>query len=317
MVRAAESQTSRAVLMIRPAHFGSNPETAASNVFQQRGALPQAQELALREFDLMVTALRRAGVSVELFADTPSPVRPDAVFPNNWVSFHTDGTVVLYPMQAQNRRWERRSDLLEALCRERGYRITRVEDLSAAELDGRFLEGTGSLVLDRVHRIAYACLSARTDEKLLRVWGQRLGYEVFPFHAVDTGGRPVYHTNIMLCIGRRFAVLCAEAVPENGERQRLLQSLESNGREVIVIDRAQMSRFAGNLLELATADGGALIVLSARALRALTPAQRAALESHGHLLACPVNTIETCSGGSVRCMLAEIFLPREDQRPSS
>ena len=312
MPEIAESQLAPAVLMIRPANFGPNAETAASNAFQQ--PVPTEadwQAAALREFDSLAAALERAGVHVEVFADTLEPVTPDAVFPNNWVSFHADGSVYLYPLQAQNRRWERRSDILEALRASRGYRISRIEDLSAAELDGRYLEGTGSLVLDRRARVAYACLSSRTDAGLLRRWAEGRGYEAVSFHARDSAGRLIYHTNVMLCIGDRFAVVCLESIADAAERERVRRRLEESRHELVSISLQQMQDFAGNMLQLATRGGGSVLVMSARAARALAPAQWARLSKHTTILASAVDTIEDCGGGSVRCMLAEIFLPRK------
>jgi hypothetical protein len=305
-----ESQLASAVLMVRPANFGSNAETATSNTFQRPAlADAEAQSLALLEFDTLAAALEGAGVRVELFEDTPQPVTPDAVFPNNWVSFHADGTVYLYPLQAQNRRWERRTDIIQALRGQRGYKIERVEDLSAAELEGRYLEGTGSLVLDRPQRVAYACLSPRTDAGMLQRWAERSGYRTEAFHARDAAGRAIYHTNVMLCVGDRFAVACLDSIGERSERERVRRRLEDGGHEVVAIDQDQLQAFAGNMLQLATKSGGSVLAMSARAERALTPEQRAALCRYTCIVASPVDTIEDCAGGSVRCMLAEIFLP--------
>lgn len=296
--------------MIRPANFSANPETAASNAFQK--AIPpdaEIQRRALQEFDRLAAALKGAGVQVEIFEDRAEPVTPDAVFPNNWVSFHADGTVYLYPLQAQNRRWERRQDLIQALRGKRGYRVEKVEDLSAAELDGRYLEGTGSLVLDRPHRTAYACLSSRTDADTLRRWAAHSGYQTVVFHARDAQGRAVYHTNVMLCVGDRFAVACLDSVNDEIERRQLREKLEESGHEVVAINLAQMQAFAGNMLQLATKRGGSVLAMSARAERALTAAQRASLAKYAIILPAAVDTIEDCGGGSVRCMLAEMFLP--------
>ncbi|MGB9429002.1 MAG: arginine deiminase-related protein [Gammaproteobacteria bacterium] len=311
MPTTAESQIADAVLMIRPARFGVNAETAVSNAFQRTEIeIEDPQSLAVREFDVLVATLRKLGVAVEVFEDTPEPWTPDAVFPGNWISFHADGCVYLYPMQAQNRRWERRLDIIEALHKQRGYQVGRIEDLSGAELEGRFLEGTGSLVLDRVHRLAYACLSPRTDIKLLREWAEKTEYEVASFHAVDGSGKPVYHTDVMLSLGDRFAVLCLASVPEVSERRRIQKRLEDTGHEIIPITAQQMNEFAGNVLQLGTRHGGSVLAMSMRAERSLTPTQRHAINKYTRIAASPVNTIETCAGGSVRCMLAEIFLPR-------
>ena len=314
MEAVVERQVTDAVLMIRPARFGSNPETAASNTFQKvLSGVGNVQQLAQLEFDLLVAMLRKVGVTVEVFEDTPEPWTPDAVFPNNWVSFHADGCVYLYPMQAQSRRWERRPDIIDALHKQRGYRVGKVEDLSGAELEGRYLEGTGSLVLDRARHVAYACLSPRTDAKLLKEWGRKLDYEVIAFHAMDGYGKPIYHTNIMMCIGSRFAVICPDGIPNAEERHRIVQRLENTGHEIIPITGKQMEAFAGNLLELATGRGGSVLAMSARAERSLTPAQKSAISNYTRIVSSPVNTIEACSGGGVRCMLAEIFLPRANE----
>ena len=310
MAAVPEKQSASAVLMIRPANFGANPETAGSNAFQQSVESGiEVQAKALAEFDALVDALRKAGVVVEVFEDRAEPVTPDAVFPNNWVSFHADGSAWLYPMLALNRRWERRSDILEALKAERGYVLGDVHDLSYSELDGRFLEGTGSLVLDRVNRVAYACLSPRTDARLLQDWGARTGYEVLHFRARDTRGQPIYHTNVMLCIGTGFALGCFDCI-DAADRARVTQRLIDTGHEVVAISPYQMEAFAGNMLELAGRYGGMVVAMSSRAERALNPAQRAALEKHANIVSSPIDTIETCAGGSVRCMLAEIHLPR-------
>jgi hypothetical protein len=268
------------------------------------------QSRALAEFDALAEALRAAGVVVEMFEDRPEPVTPDAVFPNNWVSFHADGSAWLYPMLALNRRWERRQDILDALKSERGYGLKDVHDLSYSELDGRYLEGTGSLVLDRVNRIAYAGLSPRTDGRLLQDWAGRAGYEVVSFHPRDTKGRPIYHTNVMLCIGAGFALGCFDCIADAAERERVTQRLAATGHAVIPISPYQMESFAGNMLELAGRYGETVLAMSARAERALNPAQRAALEKHARIVSSPIDTIEDCAGGSVRCMLAEIHLPR-------
>ncbi|HET7175187.1 MAG TPA: arginine deiminase-related protein [Gammaproteobacteria bacterium] len=306
-----ENQAAPAVLMIRPANFGANAETAASNAFQKSEAAgPEVQVRAAAEFDALVAALLAAGVQVEVFEDRHEPVTPDAVFPNNWVSFHADGSAWLYPLLAQNRRWERRGDILEALKTQRGYKLAEVRDLSHAELDGRYLEGTGSLVLDRVNRIAYAGLSPRTDRRMLEEWAARAGYEAQAFHARDTKGRPIYHTNVMLCIGAKFAVACLDSVADAAQRERVRQRLADTGHEVIAISPYQMESFAGNMLELTGRGGRSVIAMSSRAERTLNPGQRAALEKHARIVAVPIDTIEDCSGGSVRCMLAEIHLPK-------
>lgn len=304
------------MLMVRPARFGFNPQTAASNAFQtapsprQRpGGATDLEASALREFDDLADQLQRAGVEVVIGRDTPEPPKPDAVFPNNWVSFHHDGTVVLYPMLAPNRRLERREELLHQVAREGRFRVVRTVDLTHRETQGEFLEGTGSMVLDRTHRIAYACLSPRTDLDVLGEFAQRLDYELVTFGALDADARPIYHTNVVMAIGSEFAVLCADVVTDHGARAAITEKLSATGHRVIEISTAQMARFAGNVLELAP-PSGKVIALSTNAWGSLDPQQRRGLESEGTVVAADIPVIERLGGGGVRCMLAEIHLPR-------
>lgn len=309
MAAKSEPQSARSVLMVRPAAFGSNPDTRASNAFQRDQpplAAEELQRLVLREFDAVVHALDGAGVHVLALDDDPRPPRPDAVFPNNWVSFHADGTVVLYPMLAPSRRLERRVEILEQVSKH--FRITRTVDLAEHERQGAFLEGTGSLVLDRTHRLAFACLSPRTHLDALGDFAQQLDYEIASFDAVDAGGTPIYHTNVLMCIGERFAALCVEAIVAAPRQAAIVRILEETGHEIIALSHAQMNAFAGNMLEL-QGRAGKVIAMSASALAALTPGQRNRLEQHGQIVASAIPTIEHCGGGSVRCMLAEIHLP--------
>jgi hypothetical protein len=305
------SQAATAVLMVRPASFGWNPETADSNRFQ--ATAPGNGEpgvAAVAEFDAVAAALAEAGVSVHAFADRDEPACPDAVFPNNWVSLHADGTVVLYPMLAPSRRRERRLDLLFELERCGGYRVERLLDLTHHELRGHFLEGTGSVVFDHVNRTAYACRSPRTHVEVLEDLCAELGYEPVAFDAVDSTGVPVYHTNVMLSIGTGHALVCAAAVPVQ-QREALLERLSAGGRRVLAIDQGQMAAFAGNVLELRGAGGTRVLAGSSRALDSLAPPQHDALAGCvDTLVAVPVPIIEALGGGSVRCMLAEIFLPQ-------
>jgi hypothetical protein len=303
------------VLLVRPVAFHGNPETTESNAFQRPPSIadPAAEQAAAAlEFEGFVDGLREAGVETIVVADTAEPPTPDSIFPNNWVSFHADGTVVLYPMMSPCRRRERRLDILEHLSRDHGFRIDRVIDLSRHEADGRFLESTGSMVLDRVHRVAYACLSPRTDVEVLAEAAQVLGYDPVAFVAADAEGVPIYHTNVMMSIGTDFAVLCEDAIRDTAQRAAVRRRLQETGHELIPIRLDQMARFAGNMLEVSAAGGERLLVLSARALEALDPEQRAALEARCRLVAAPIATIEEGGGGSVRCMLAEIHLPRRD-----
>ena len=295
--------------MVRPAHFGANPETADSNRFQQANARPGDVQAALREFDGLVESLRTAGVEVLVADDTSEPAKPDACFPNNWVSFHADGSVVLYPMMAPSRRAERREAPVEQL-RRAGFQVARTIDLSPLEVRGEYLEGTGSLVLDRSHRIAYACRSPRTTAAALADFAAALGYRVVAFDALGPDGRPAYHTNVLMAVGERFAILCTAAIPDAARRAAVLRTLEETGHEVIEIDVAEMNRFAGNLLALRARDGAALIAGSDAAWGALAPDRRRRLERHGAIVSAPIPTIERLGGGSVRCMIAEVFLPR-------
>ncbi len=295
--------------MIRPARFGANPETAASNRFQQSGMTAGDAEAALREFDGFVERLRDAGVEVHVAADTPDPPKPDACFPNNWVSFHADGSVVLYPMMAPSRRAERRDEPIEQL-RRAGFHIARTVDLSPFEARGEFLEGTGSLVLDRCQRTAYACRSPRTTPAALAAFAAELGYRIVAFDALGPDGMPAYHTNVLMALGERFAVVCVAAIPDSRERESVLRELETTGHEPMEIGVAEMNGFAGNMLALRSAGGGALIALSDAAWQALKPETRHRLERHGSIVTAPIPTIERLGGGSVRCMIAEVFLPR-------
>jgi len=307
-----ESQLASTVLMIRPVRFQSNPLTAASNRFQGRNpdSPEQQQRDAAREFDGLVDVLRGAGIEVIVFDDTEEPHTPDAIFPNNWVSFHADGTVVLYPMEAPNRRTERRPDIVEALADEFGFQVREVVDLSGHESSGHFLEGTGSLVLDRVNRVAYACLSSRTHLEALGDFAQRLDYEVLAFDAVDRNGAPIYHTNVLMNVGEKLAVICGEAIERDDQREAVLESLRKTGHDVVALSHAQMDAFAGNMLELRSADGERIIAMSAQARDSLDSAQVDAIEKHARIVSAPIGNIESSAGGSVRCMLAEIHLPR-------
>jgi hypothetical protein len=307
-----EPQSARAVLMVRPASFGFNPQTAGSNSFQQRPQTPadmEAQGLALREFDGLAKALQSAGVEVLIAPDTSQPAKPDAIFPNNWVSFHFDGTVTLYPMLAPNRRSERREDILEQVVREGRFHVARTVDLSHREEEGKFLEGTGSLVLDRAHRVAYASLSPRTDLDVLGEFAQLLDYELVTFEGRDGAGQPVYHTNVIMAIGTRFAVVCGEAIAHPRHREAVFNMLQAAGHDVVDISMSQMQAFAANLLELEAA-GGRVIALSTTGWRSLESAQRRILEAHAAPVPVDIPTVERIGGGGVRCMLAELHLPK-------
>jgi hypothetical protein len=304
------AQCADAVLMVRPRHFGFNAETAVTNRFQEPGGSDHTAAQARDEFDAFAAALAAEGVTVCVAEDTQEPPKPDAVFPNNWVSFHRDGTVVLYPMQAPNRRIERRADIIEAVVRQTGFRVSRTLDLTHHEKSGRFLEGTGSLVLDHVERVAYACRSPRTHEDVAREWAGELGYQLEMFSATDVRGTPIYHTNVVMNVGTRMAVAAIDNI-DAADRGRIVNRLGA-AREVLPIDDAEMTAFAGNMLELGTWDeylgDMRILVMSVTAQRALAARKYARLyASVDAVLAIPIPVIERHGGGSVRCMLAEVF----------
>ncbi len=278
MTADSEPKLASAVLMIRPVRFESNPLTAASNRFQSRTDFSaEEQQLAAQaEFDGLVDTLRDNGIVVIVADDTAEPHTPDSIFPNNWVSFHADGRVVLYPMEAENRRTERRLDIVEKLDLKLGYTVREVVDLSHHERAGHYLEGTGSMVLDRVNRVAYACLSSRTHLDALGDFAQRMGYDVVAFDAVDRDGVAIYHTNVLMNVGEQLAVICDEAIVRDDQRSAVLQRLRDTGHEIISLTYDQLESFAGNMLELRNKDGERLVAMSRQALDSLTSSQRSA-----------------------------------------
>ncbi|NOR35559.1 MAG: amidinotransferase [Woeseiaceae bacterium] len=312
-----ETQLASTVLMIRPVRFESNPMTAESNRFQGKteGSTEEQHEAALKEFDSLVVALRDKGITVIVVDDTVEPHTPDSIFPNNWVSFHGDGRVVLYPMEAENRRTERRMDVISELNDEHGYAVSEIVDLSPHELHGHYLEGTGSMVLDRVNHVAYACLSSRTQLDPLGDFAQRMEYEVVAFEAVDREGVPIYHTNVLMNIGEALAVICDEAIARDDQREAVLQRMRESGRDVILLSYDQLDAFAGNMLELRGEDGHRVVAMSQQAFDSLNDEQRAALDENGDIVSVPIDNIEASAGGSVRCMLAEIHLPKDASDP--
>ena len=298
--------------MVRPVRFAFNEETAANNAFQQRSETEEAAQAtareAIEEFDAFVRLLCENGITVEVVQDTPEPFTPDSIFPNNCFSVHGD-TLVLYPMFAPNRRLERKK-LINFRFTDFRFSISnhsKLKDLTSYEESGRFLEGTGSLVLDREHRVAYACLSPRTDEEVLKEWASAMGYSYLTFHSQDGQGMPVYHTNVMMHVGSRQAVVCLESIPNPSEREALKAMLEQYGKEVVPITLAQMNQFAGNMLELHNDRGEQLLVMSQTARRSLTTTQIATLSKHTRILSPDIHAIEAAGGGSARCMMAEIF----------
>lgn len=306
-----QNQTTAHILMIRPVRFGFNEQTATSNAFQNQafGKETQAssQEIALKEFDEMVAQLRKAGVDIIVIEDTPNPHTPDSIFPNNWISFHNDGTVILYPMQAENRRLERREDIVNGL-QEKFY-VNKIIDLSSFEQEEKFLEGTGSMVLDRKNKIAYACISPRTHQEVLAEFALQTNYQIVAFEAVDENGKQIYHTNVLMCVGDMFSVVCLEAVPDLDERLQLRNSLESNGKRIVEITLAQMNQFAGNMLEVRSEKGDKMLVMSNAAYYSLTSSQIKILEDYCTIHHFDLSMIEGNGGGSARCMMAEVHLP--------
>jgi hypothetical protein len=296
--------------MIRPVRFAFNEQTAGSNAFQDPEAARNAvevQEKALHEFDAMVNGLRNLGVDVTVIEDTPEPHTPDAIFPNNWVSFHANGTVCLYPMFAPNRRLERREDIISHL--QKKFTVNQTLDFTSYETARQFLEGTGSLVLDRMNRIAYACLSPRTSPEILVEFARKMDYQVVSFTSTDENGKKIYHTNVVMCVGDRFAVICAESIIDDTERAHVLQTLKQTGKDVIEISMEQLKRFAGNMLQVQNKSGENILVMSTQAYRSLLPQQLKTLEKYNQMFYTDLYTIESNGGGSARCMMAEVHLP--------
>jgi hypothetical protein len=296
--------------MIRPAAFSFNEETAANNFFQDKssatGDAAALQQQVLQEFDMMVQTLVSYNIEVLMIEDTPEPPKPDAIFPNNWLCTFPSGLLAVFPMYAPSRRLEKREDILQWLSE--NFHVSGVQDWTEYEAEGRFLEGTGSMVIDHDNRIIYACLSERTDPSVLEKFATAQGYHAITFRAVDREGRPVYHTNVMMCLGDRFAVVCEEAIADETERIAVTQLLESTAHNIITITLDQMHAFAGNMLLVQNPEGDRFIVLSQTAWDSLDQEQRSQLQLFATPLPIAVPTIEKVEGGSVRCMMAEIFL---------
>jgi hypothetical protein len=311
-------QTTNSILMIRPVAFRMNEQTAVNNYYQKvlDGLSPQTVNTkAQEEFDTFVNKLRIVGIDVTVVDDTLSPDTPDSIFPNNWISFHENGDVVLYPMFAQNRRLERREDILDIL-EDKGFQISEegIMDYTSAEEDGFYLEGTGSIVLDRENGKAYCALSPRADEELFIEFCEDFEFSPVIFEAFQTVNKDrklIYHTNVMMCIGDTFAVICADCIDDKKERKMVLDSLKADEKEIILITEDQMNNFAGNMLELQGTDERRYLIMSASAHKSLTKKQVAQLEEHITILSSSLDTIEACGGGSARCMMAEIFLPKQ------
>jgi len=304
-LKLTTEQTTSHILMVRPVNFGFNAQTAESNAFQKNGEQAEVQQKALQEFDAFVEILRQNGIEVTVMEDTPELHTPDSIFPNNWVSFQEDGTVFLYPMQAENRRLERKvfRSIKEA------FEVKHIFDLSYFEQQNQFLEGTGSMVLDRENKWAYACLSPRTNAEVLAEFCRLSSYKAVTFHAADQAGKAIYHTNVLMAIGDRFAVICLDSIPDEAEKVSVKEALQLAGKETVAISLEQMNAFAGNMLQLKNQSGESLLVLSETAFLSLNEAQIKTLEKYGKLVYNSLNTIETNGGGSARCMMAEVFLP--------
>ncbi len=304
-------QSTKNILLIRPASFAYNAETAVSNAFQVNldEGIEEIKKRKLAEFDAFLKTLTAKGVNVLVLNDTAIPEKPDAIFPNNWVSFHADGTLILYPMCATNRRHERREDLIAQVKME--FEIKKIIDLSHYESENKFLEGTGSIIFDHVNKLAYACLSPRTDKDILIEVCSYLDYRPVYFYAHDKSGKEIYHTNVMMCIAENFSVICLDSISSPAEKEKIITILEETGHEIINISFDQMSNFAGNMLELTTAANKRLLAMSQSAFTSLTSIQRATIEKYCEPVPLPIKTIETIGGGSARCMIAEIFLPQK------
>ncbi len=308
-------QTTNSILMIRPVAFRMNEQTAVNNYYQKvlDGLSPESVNAkAQEEFDAFVNKLRMVGVNVIVVEDTKTPDTPDSIFPNNWISFHENGDVALYPMFAENRRHERREDILDIL-EDDGFVINNIMDYTSAEEDGYFLEGTGSILLDRQNDKAYCALSPRADEELFIEFCEDFEYTPVIFEAfqtVDGDRKLIYHTNVMMCIGETFAVICADCIDDKKERKLVLDSLRGDEKEIVLITEDQVNNFAGNMLEVRGTDDRRYLVMSKSAHQSLTKKQIAQIEEHVTILSSSLDTIEACGGGSARCMMAEIFLPK-------
>jgi hypothetical protein len=293
--------------MIRPVNFAFNFETAGNNAFQVKNDGDDVQQRALNEFDDFVSLLRKNNVDVLVVEDTPHPHTPDSVFPNNWISFHNDGTLLLYPMFAPSRRAERKEHVLQKVYER--FRISNKIDLSHYEKSNLFLEGTGSMVLDRENKIAFACLSPRTNKKVLDDFCNKMNYQPVTFTAVDSNGTPIYHTNVMMCVADRYVVICLDSIKNPEERARVTETIQKTGKELINVSYQQLNAFAGNMLQIESRAGEKILVMSTQAYQSLTEKQVQKLNSYNRIIHAPLTVIEANGGGSARCMMAEIHLP--------
>jgi hypothetical protein len=301
-------QTTNSIFLIRPSNFTFNLQTASTNTFQNNLEIlgNEYHKKVMQEFDTFISKLKSNGLNVFVFEDTDYPQKPDAIFPNNWLSLHSNGTVILYPMFAENRRHERRMDIIESLKKK--FRISTILDLSHHENTGEFLEGTGSIVFDHTHKKAYACLSPRTHKNLFLIVCENLNYKPIYFSAFDEHGKEIYHTNVMMCIGEKFVVVCLDSIVNKNERHLIVEHLKENNLEIIDITYQQMNNFAGNMLSIKSNTKRNILVMSQSAFECLTTAQKETLTKYNELLPVCIQTIESIGGGSARCMMAEIFL---------
>lgn len=302
-------QTTSHILMIRPSGFTYNAETAVNNAFQVKSSDADIQQKAAKEFDNFVEILRKNGVDVIVTEDTTEPHTPDSIFPNNWISFHNDGTLLLYPMYAVNRRAERKPHVLEKIAAK--FDIRKKIDLSEYEDKNLFLEGTGSMVLDRDNRIAYACLSPRTSEKVLEDFCRQMNYRAVVFDAIDVSEKPIYHTNVMMCVADSYVVICLDSIRDNAQREKTEAVIKDSGKAIVPISLDQMNHFAGNMLQVENYKGEKLLVMSTQAFESLTPEQLKLLQFFNRIIHSSLATIETNGGGSARCMMAEVHLPEK------
>lgn len=306
-------QTAKTVLMVEPIAFGYNSQTAENNYFQKEQKETDIQEKALQEFNNFAAKLREKGINVITVKDTLNPHSPDSIFPNNWVSFHEDGKVALYPMFALNRRVERRPEILERL-KDEGFKINTVEDFSPFENEEKYLEGTGSMIFDHDYKIAYGSVSLRLDEELFRNFCAKFGFTPIVFHSYQNVGDqrlPIYHTNVMMCVAEQFVVICLDCIDDEMEREKVQEVIKSSNKELIEISEDQLQQFAGNMLQVQNEEGDKFLVMSETAYKSLTKEQVERIENYCGIIYADLNTIETNGGGSARCMLAEVFLPKD------
>ena len=308
------SQATNSILMIRPVNFGYNEETAKDNHYQNKDSIfKDANERAQREFDDMVLNLRQNGISVHVFQDDENEYTPDSIFPNNWISFHKNGDVGLYPMYAENRRLERRPEILEFL-ENKGFIISNIIDYSSAEAENKFLEGTGSMILDRKNRLAYCSISNRSNEDLFIEFCEDFEFTPVLFNSFQTVGKkrlPIYHTNVMMCVATDYVIVCLDSIDDKKQRKNVSNFINDSGKMLIEISENQVESFAGNMLELINDNGKSVLVMSKSAVDSLNENQKNTIRKYSRIVSCDLNTIEVCGGGSARCMMAEIFLPKK------